>query len=167
MPAGFLGNRDRTQDVPEAAPIGMYSYNAYVGTYPDLVLDSDAFPFEKLATGDGAPVGDWNNYGESFEAWMTAVTENVVVPDEYSLGQNYPNPFNPLTSISFGLPEAGHVKLAVYDLLGRQVALLVNGNREAGNHTATFDASNLASGLYIYRIEAGDFSAVSKMVLMK
>jgi subtilisin family serine protease len=166
MPAGFSGNRDRTQDVPEAAPIGMYSYNAYAGTYPNVVLTSDSFPFEKLATGDGVLIEGWNNYGESLEAWMTTMADGVV-PGEFSLEQNYPNPFNPLTSISFGLPEAGIVKLAVYDILGRQVALLVNGNREAGSHTVTFDASNLASGLYIYRFEAGDFTALNKMVLMK
>jgi len=90
-----------------------------------------------------------------------------VIPEVYSLGQNYPNPFNPLTTISFGLPEAAHVRIAVYDLLGRQVALLVNGYREAGMHEVSFDAADLSSGLYVYRIEAGDFTAVKKMILMK
>ncbi|TKJ41670.1 hypothetical protein CEE37_03635 [candidate division LCP-89 bacterium B3_LCP] len=167
IPGGFAGNRDRVQNVPGVAPTGMYTYNGYAGVYPSVIWDMDSFLFEKLATGDGAQVGSWTNYGEPFEQWMTAISSEVVVPDEYSLTQNYPNPFNPVTSISFGLPEAGYVKLAVYDLLGRQVALLVDGHREAGLQEVSFDAHELSSGMYLYRIEAGDFTAVRKMVLMK
>ncbi|TKJ42524.1 hypothetical protein CEE37_02220 [candidate division LCP-89 bacterium B3_LCP] len=163
---GFTGNRDRTQGVPGGAPSGDYTYNGYVGIYPTVVWAMDSFPFTKLVTGDGAWVGEWFNYGESFEEWMSKA-DNTIVPEEYSLEQNYPNPFNPLTTISFALPEAAHVTLTVFDLQGRTIADLVNGNRPAGNHEVSWDASHLSSGLYFYRIEAEDYTAVRKMVLMK
>ena len=86
---------------------------------------------------------------------------------EYSLSQNYPNPFNPSTSISFSLEEAGMVNISVFDVTGRLVATLVNGVREAGSHSVEFDAAGMPSGIYMYRMEAGEFSAVQKMVLMK
>ncbi len=90
-----------------------------------------------------------------------------IVPLNYELSSNYPNPFNPMTQIRFGLPEAQNVKLTVYDVTGREVARLVDGSFGAGYHTVTFDATNLASGLYLYRIEAGDFVSSRKMILMK
>jgi hypothetical protein len=89
------------------------------------------------------------------------------IPNNYLLAQNYPNPFNPSTKISFMLPKAGDVRLTVIDILGREVATLVNGYRNAGTHTVDFDASNFASGVYFYRIDAGTFTDVKKMVLMK
>ena len=79
----------------------------------------------------------------------------------------YPNPFNPQTTIRYGLPEASYVKLVVYDVLGRQVRVLVDGAREAGTHEVTFDASSLPSGMYVYRIEAGPYAATRTMLLMK
>lgn len=89
------------------------------------------------------------------------------VPDSYSLGQNYPNPFNPSTAITYQLAAAGKVTLKVYDLLGRNVATVVDGAQEPGTYTIQFDASGLASGVYYYRIEAGNFSAVRTMLLLK
>jgi hypothetical protein len=86
---------------------------------------------------------------------------------EYSLAQNYPNPFNPSTSIAFSLKEAGLVNISVYDVTGRLVATLVDGVREAGSHSVEFNAAGLPSGIYMYRMEAGEFSSVQKMVLMK
>lgn len=166
LPPGFSGDRDRTQNVPGSAPSGTYTYHGYVGDYPATIWDEDSFTFEKLNTGDGEPVEGWNNYGEKFEDWFAAV-DKIAVPEAYSLGQNYPNPFNPVTSIRFGLPQAGYVKLAVYDLLGRQAALLVDGDRDVGAHEVSFDASDLASGIYVYRLQAGGFSASGKMILVK
>jgi len=89
------------------------------------------------------------------------------MPTEFALYQNYPNPFNPSTEISFSLPEAAHVKLTVFDPLGRSVATLANGSFAAGTHELTFDASGLSNGIYFYQIQAGDFSAVRKMTLLK
>jgi len=93
--------------------------------------------------------------------------DNEVGQLQYALSPNYPNPFNPTTTISFALPTATTVNLTVYDLSGRQVATLVNGWRVAGTHEVTFDGSNLASGVYTYRLQAGDFIANGKMALMK
>ena len=94
-------------------------------------------------------------------------TFNSAAVTEYALHQNYPNPFNPETSISFDLAEAGQVSLTVFNPLGQTVATLANGSMASGRHTIAFDGTNLTSGLYYYRLEAGDFSAIRKMVLMK
>ncbi len=93
--------------------------------------------------------------------------EGPLVPSEYSLGQNYPNPFNPLTTIPYAVAERSDVLLIVYDMLGRQVATLVNEVQEPGMKTVTFDAASLPSGVYTYRIVAEGFTDVRKMVVMK
>ncbi len=94
-------------------------------------------------------------------------TVNINIPEVYSLSQNYPNPFNPATKISFAIPKAGQVKLTVYDVLGREVAVIVNEFRQAGNHTVVFDGDNLSSGIYFYSFESGDFKDTKKMTLIK
>jgi len=93
--------------------------------------------------------------------------EEAAVPAEYSLSQNYPNPFNPATTIAFSLPLAGDIELAVYDLVGRRVALLAAGACPAGLHEVQFDAADLPSGLYFYQLRAGDYSCVKKMMVVK
>jgi hypothetical protein len=92
---------------------------------------------------------------------------NNGTPDVYALEQNYPNPFNPSTSISYAIPQAGFVKLVVYDITGQQVAELVNSHVEAGFHSINFDATGLSSGVYVYKLETGDFTDTKKMVLIK
>ena len=89
------------------------------------------------------------------------------LPDRFELTGNYPNPFNPQTTIAFSMPEAAAVRLTVYDLLGRRVALLVDGNLAAGRHEVRFDAANLPSGQYLYRLSTpkGDFTKL--MMLLK
>lgn len=86
---------------------------------------------------------------------------------DYALDQNFPNPFNPTTTISYQLPKASHVTIKVYDMIGREVATLVNEDKEQGRYTALFDASHLSSGIYIYSIKSGDYTAVKKMSLIK
>jgi hypothetical protein len=93
--------------------------------------------------------------------------EKEPVPVNYSLSQNYPNPFNPTTMISYALPRSGFVKLTVYDVIGREVKTLVNEYKTAGTYNVAFDGSSLASGLYIYKITAGDYTGVKKMILVK
>ncbi len=89
------------------------------------------------------------------------------VPDTYVLESNYPNPFNPQTTIRFGLPTSAQVKLVVYDVLGRQVRLLLDGAREAGTHEVIFEASNLPSGTYLVRLVTPVGSFVQTMQLVK
>ena len=83
------------------------------------------------------------------------------------LFQNYPNPFNPATIINYQLPKASFVTLKVFDLLGKEVKTLVNEFQESGRYNVTFNANNLASGVYIYRIQAGNFIASKKLILMR
>lgn len=102
-----------------------------------------------------------------FVGFATSVEENGTVPTVFNLDQNYPNPFNPTTIISYSLPEAASVSLKVFDVLGREVQTLVNDVKNAGTYTVEFNANNLPSGVYIYRIETPNYSSVKKMLLIK
>jgi hypothetical protein len=97
----------------------------------------------------------------------TGVSDLAGVPQVFALSQNYPNPFNPSTKIEFSIPVQSKVELVVYNVLGQQVATLVNETLNAGGHRASFDASRLASGMYLYRLTAGQFTSVKKMMLLK
>ncbi|MCP4631732.1 MAG: T9SS type A sorting domain-containing protein [candidate division Zixibacteria bacterium] len=92
---------------------------------------------------------------------------NRNIPEKYALSQNYPNPFNPSTNISFSLPRASFVNLNVYNLLGQKVTTLFNGKLEAGYHAYTWDATNVASGIYFYRMQSHNYSVTKKMLLLK
>ena len=120
---------------------------------PTMPLDPD---------GSIADIGAFY-YGQ---VWVDEPNKQVQ-PTEFCLMPNYPNPFNPETTLSFALPKAARVELSVYDVSGRLVTSLVDGWREAGYHQVIFDASNYASGIYLARISAGDFSRTLKMVLVK
>ncbi len=89
------------------------------------------------------------------------------MPKDFSMDQNYPNPFNPTTTISYGIPDAGTVHLTVYDNLGREVATVVNEYKNAGYYQANFDAGKLSSGMYFYKLQAGNFTSIKKMQLVK
>ncbi|OGU75798.1 MAG: hypothetical protein A2V93_06160 [Ignavibacteria bacterium RBG_16_34_14] len=106
------------------------------------------------------------DFDGSFE-YSKIVEVNFETPVNFELSQNYPNPFNPNTIISYSLPKASHVSLKVYNTLGQEVAALVNGIKEAGNHKIDFNASNLNSGIYFYKLETGNFNEVKKMTLIK
>lgn len=97
----------------------------------------------------------------------SALDESREIAQVYSLNQNYPNPFNPTTNISFSIPEAHDVRLDVYNLLGQRVATLINTQMSAGTHIVPFDATSLASGMYIYRLQAGSFVEQRQMMLIK
>jgi hypothetical protein len=90
-----------------------------------------------------------------------------VIPAAYQLDQNYPNPFNPSTTIRYSIPEAGLVTVKVFNLLGQEVATLVNTQQATGAYEVSFDASQLSSGIYFYSIEVNNFTATKKMILMK
>ncbi len=100
-------------------------------------------------------------------SYSKIVEVDLGVPKKYELAQNFPNPFNPNTSIRFSLPETGNVKLTVYNMLGQKIATLVNEVKEAGTHIINFNAEELNSGVYIYRIECNGFNEVRKMTLIK
>ncbi len=103
--------------------------------------------------------------------WVTDVKQTSDVPQSYQLGQNYPNPFNPTTQINYSIAAPGVVTLRLFDVLGREVATLVNSQQEAGSHTVTVDMASqgkgLSSGVYFYRLESGSFTAVHKMMMLK
>jgi hypothetical protein len=100
---------------------------------------------------------------------VTAVNEELVsiLPSDFSLMQNYPNPFNTSTTIQYAVGKSGLVSLTVYDLLGRVVAVLVDGERPAGIHSVVWDASAQTSGVYFYRLQADTFMDIKKMILLR
>jgi len=107
------------------------------------------------------------DYNGNFKFYDLENEVVVGVPDKYSLSQNYPNPFNPNTTIKYDLPKAGVVTVKIYDVNGREMRTLLNENKEAGYYTIQFNASDLSSGVYFYRIQSADFVSTKKMVLLK
>ena len=112
------------------------TYSVRVMVREDTMMYADSRPFSVTTT--------------------AGVNEMALQPDSYSLDQNFPNPFNPATRIRYGLPQKARVTLSVYTTLGQLVAELVNAQMDAGYHEVSFDGSHLGSGLYFYRIQAGD-----------
>ncbi|MBU1036454.1 T9SS type A sorting domain-containing protein [Patescibacteria group bacterium] len=106
--------------------------------------------------------GTIHDYGQTAEA-----TPLTPIPTEYALHQNFPNPFNPQTSISYALTETGFVTLKVYNVMGQEVANLVDGQMESGHHTTTFDGKNLPAGIYFYTLKVANFTSTKKMLLVK
>jgi hypothetical protein len=121
-----------------------------------------SFPSERV--GWGAYAGPDTVY--KYVGPPLSVEDRSPVPASYLLAQNYPNPFNPTTTIKYELPQSSVVNLSVYDLLGREVSVLVNERREAGIHEVQFDASGLSSGIYLYRLTAGDFTQARRLLLL-
>jgi hypothetical protein len=147
---------------------GMYSiqFNKNDGFTQFYYNQSGVFPGTGVmvnAIGDTA-----KNINADFNAAITAVTgSKSLTPKEFALNQNYPNPFNPSTMISYQVPNSSHVNLRVFDVLGREVATLVNEVKSAGAYKAMFNASNFSSGVYFYQLNAGSFIQTKKMLLMK
>jgi len=141
----------------------------------DLSL-ADPAPYDRvviiIALGEepgGGPGHTW--FLDDFRLEMAEPTSSELVssdvPENLQLSQNYPNPFNPTTKIDFALPEASQVTLTVYNMLGQQVATLEDGFLSAGLHSVSFDASNLSSGIYLYRLQAGDQVMTRTLTLVK
>ena len=162
----------------------LYLYNND-GFLIDSVSFTDRSPWPKQADGNGStlelksPFLD-NGLPDSWQAspghgtpgldnsqFTSNTFEDDTIPEKIALFQNYPNPFNPYTLINFDLPENSQVSLKVYDMLGREVAILVNGPIKAGYHKVTFDAKNLASGMYIYRLIASNTIVTRKLTIIK
>lgn len=110
---------------------------------------------------------DGTEISANYTSTVTDIVSDNSVVTKFSLSQNYPNPFNPSTTISFALPEQAEVKLSVYNSIGEEVAELLNEEVAAGFHTVNFNAGNLSSGLYFYKITYGNHVKVNKMMLLK
>jgi hypothetical protein len=111
--------------------------------------------------------GNESEYTDATEVTFLSIDDMSGIPAEFGLYQNYPNPFNPITTIRYDLPEQTSVYITIYDLLGRQIITLVNETQEAGYKSIIWDASGISSGIYIYRINAGNFTQTRKLVLLK
>ena len=163
LAGGGVITRDMSQNVPGNAPAGTYTYSMFSGNYASgMVYAQDSFNFDK--SGVDAASG---NTGWTLTGWDNPLSAFSETPDVFALYQNYPNPFNPTTIIQYSIPEAAKVKLTVYNTLGQEVIALVDGWQDAGYKSVAMDASGLSSGIYFYRLTAGDFSGMKKMILIK
>ena len=138
------------------------------------------FTTDNLAIGAGAPTfiiaavtDDDSTEVRINEIWYNetptgmSISDDAPIASRYELGQNYPNPFNPITHIRFNIPETGNTKLTVFNMMGETVANLVNGVVSAGGHTVSWNAANMPTGVYFYRMESGNFSQTRKLLLVK
>ncbi|MBU0520548.1 T9SS type A sorting domain-containing protein [bacterium] len=157
-------NRIRTQWIPSDFPNGRYTFNAFVTS--GWETSSDSFTFTKQGSTLDAVSGGALNTGEAFEE-ISMDFVDTQTPDNYAVLGAYPNPFNPTTELSYELRVAGSVLLNVYDIQGREVARLVEGFKEPGQHYARFDGTGLASGVYLYRLSSSDGVITRKMILQK
>jgi hypothetical protein len=132
----------------------------------DLVYQQDNQPGSHLPFGDGAPFARAQLLFKRITT-LNAANSGTVTAKTFALSQNYPNPFNPSTSITYTLPVTAKTTLRVFDIIGREVATLVDGVEVAGTRTVNFNAANLASGVYFYKLQSGAFTETKKMMLVK
>ncbi len=140
------------------------SYSVFVdkpGYNESVVVNADAG-----YSNSGSPLSGSANFTINYSL-LGVTVDTDVQPSNYILEQNYPNPFNPATTIRYSLPDAGTVSLKVYNLVGQEVATLINGYQPVGQYNVTFNGSNLSSGVYFYRLESGSYNVVKKMMLVK
>ncbi len=165
LPPQSRRTRELTLLVPGSAPGGEFSYNAYVGVYPDSIYSQDNFPFVKFFDSDSSSeIEEW-----SVEGWSDDGPDNVdsQLPLVFDLSPAYPNPFNHRTIVTFTLEKEGFTELTVYDLTGREVTVLAEGYYPAGAFQVEWDASKVASGVYFALLTAGEYQAVRKLILIK
>ncbi|MCK5124904.1 MAG: T9SS type A sorting domain-containing protein [candidate division Zixibacteria bacterium] len=161
--------------------VKVYNLTGGSSTYQQISLDIDALAASNSLSLTGTFVvkfQQYDNYGLTTDG-MTfddiSVTGSTVsgfasvtsIPDVFSVSQNYPNPFNPVTSIDFSLPEASQVKIVVFNVLGQTISTLTDRYYEAGTHNVVWDGGTHASGIYLYRIQAGTNIETKKMLLLK
>ena len=142
-----------------SAPLAPFNFGAGLGDgYWKLVITD-------TATGDTGVLTNWC-LQVTYSCPVGGI-QTIEIPNFYSLSQNYPNPFNPSTTIKFTMPKGDNVKLVIFDILGREVKTLVNEFKSSGSYEVNFDASTLSSGVYFYRLEAGEFTDTKRMLLVK
>jgi hypothetical protein len=148
----------------------VFSFDVTDTTYTYDEMQSQKDYLFRVRAKNGAGTSNWSNVefttgdaevGTSNESWGEGL------PQRFGLEQNYPNPFNPSTVIRYAVPQASQVRLIVFDMMGREVATLVQGTKSAGYHEVVFDASHLGSGAYMYRLEAGDVVLARTLYLIK
>jgi photosystem II stability/assembly factor-like uncharacterized protein len=151
------------------AAIGFKDYVGGDYHYYDIARKGTGLVSDLIAS--LTPENNWPGADSCYHIATTGLTavagEPAALPSRFVLRQNYPNPFNPSTTIAFDLPERAYVRLRVYDVLGKEVARLVEGSQEPGVHEVTFDASALPSGVYFYRLSAGEISQAKKLLLLR
>ena len=163
IPASSTIAREITQYVPGYAPWGGYLYVGKIGVYPDSIIDSDTLLVFKMRGFNGFNHHQgWACYG-----WDDNEEAVSIQHSGFGIQSCYPNPFNSSTVISFEMSDAGFVKLAVYDIAGREIITLVEGFYPAGHHQVVFEGTELASGVYFARLEAGGVMNSVKVLLMK
>ena len=166
-PAINLTHSDSTDNV--AGHLAPFIKANFVGN----IAHCTAFSEYTYEAGNTSPTGNGNNLAvyymgaEPFDITITGINDSKTTVNSFALSQNYPNPFNPSTMLNYTLPQKSNVSLKVFDMLGREVANLVNATQEAGSHSVNFNASKLASGLYIYTLKAGNNVMSKKMMLLK
>ena len=130
----------------------------------DYQFSSISFNKNKSWTivGNGGTILKTTNGGTTF-----IKDQNIELPNNFILEQNYPNPFNPATTIQYQIPKLLHVTLKIYDILGRELATVVNEEQTIGKYEVEFNGSNYVSGIYFYQLQAGNYSSVKKMILIK
>jgi hypothetical protein len=166
LPATTSRSRLFEQLIPQGAPAGTYRFVAYLGTYPDELRAFDSFEFTK-SPASGFDLSGWTT--TPLTPWSDEDQMNVISQAELKEVTlwNAPEPFNPSTLIHYTLPEGGVLKLDVFNLQGAKVATLVNGSVPAGQHQVTFDAGQMPSGMYLYRLNYNGKIVSGKMMLMK
>jgi len=147
----------------QIGPATLYRDGLKTTSFTDVGVVGSTMYYYKLTAVDDAE----NESAPASFSSTTSVADMNMMPTEFVVHQNYPNPFNPATTIAYDLPEARHVTLKVYNTLGQEVAVLADGYQSAGRYSKTFEASHLASGLYIYRLTAGPDVSIKKMSLIK
>jgi hypothetical protein len=150
------------QWVPNYAPQGEYRYVALCGDYPSSPEDSALISLFVYTPSTGSNVNDWY-----LEGWFGNDQDHSNIPTDYRLYQNYPNPFNSSTTITYALPVRDHVKLEIFNILGQRVEILIDRHQTAGVKSITWDASRFASGIYFYKLTAGDNVITERMTLLK
>ncbi|MBK7230426.1 MAG: T9SS type A sorting domain-containing protein [Ignavibacteriales bacterium] len=131
------------------------------------IVDNGSNALDAITVTRNHAINVQNYFEQNFTNGLVNVDDDTPILNEFKLNQNYPNPFNPSTKISWQSPVSGHQTLKIYDVLGNEVATLVNEFRNAGSYEIEFNASKLSSGIYFYRLSAGSYVQTKKMLLIK
>ncbi|MDP3682752.1 MAG: T9SS type A sorting domain-containing protein, partial [Ignavibacteria bacterium] len=148
-----------------------YVYLTYLNDYKNAIEKFDElaakYPDDDLVFESKYLLGEVDPNSRQQTTSPQIAQSELITPTEYELEQNFPNPFNPATTVTYQLPKSGSVSLKIFDILGNEVKTLVNGQKEMGRYTVQFDASSLASGMYVYQLRVNDYTSTKKMLLLK